>query len=130
MCDASDTSSASAPGLSIPASIAFQTFHKQGPTNKEKHKHSTKSKAQEILLHSREHPAINYTAREHPTGSDAHLTKHYVAVYDPQTGELQVVEARKMDVRSSLRIEDEQLREKEKQESVGFDAYTTLQDIY
>jgi len=113
---------ASTPGLSIPTSIAFQSFHKPDQKSKAKHKETNgRSSKSELLLHSREHPAIDYTARDPPAGADAHLIKHYVAVYDPKTGDLQVVEAHKMDMRSSLRVEDEQLREKTraKQENVS-----------
>lgn len=50
----------------------------------------------ELLLHSDEHPKMDYTAREEETGESRSLLKHYVAVYDPETDKLEVVEARPM----------------------------------
>lgn len=111
---------ASTPGLSVPNSVKFKTYKKRDLKVKHKETNS-KGKSDELLLHSKDHPAMDYTGREHVIGSDAHLTKHFVAVYDPKTGELQIVEALKMDLRSSLRSEDEALREKEraKEENVS-----------
>ena len=56
----------------------------------------------ELLLHSSTHPKLDYVAREESSGTDNQL-KHYVGVYDPKTGECQLVEARKLVLRSSLR---------------------------
>lgn len=60
---------------------------------------------QELLLHSTSHPMIDYTATEDadPTGK---YLKHYAAVYDPASGELQLTEAKKMTVRSSVRQQE------------------------
>jgi len=55
------------------------------------------------LLHSSAHPKLDYTAREEASnGSDKYL-KDYIGVYDPETGKLQLVQARKAVVRSTLR---------------------------
>ncbi len=57
----------------------------------------------ELLLHSSAHPKLDYIAREESSNrSESHL-KHYVGIYDPETGKLQLVQARKMVVRSTLR---------------------------
>ena len=57
----------------------------------------------ELLLHSSDHPKLDYTAHEESSnGSDGYL-KHYVGVYDPKSGKLQLVQARKLVVRSTLR---------------------------
>ena len=45
---------------------------------------------------------IDYTATEDADATNKHL-RHYAAVYDPVSGQLQVTEARKMTVRSSVR---------------------------
>jgi DNA-directed RNA polymerase I subunit RPA49 len=60
---------------------------------------------QELLLHSSNHPTIDYTATEDadPTGK---YLKHYAAVYDPVSGQLQVIEAKRMTVRSSVRQQE------------------------
>ena len=57
----------------------------------------------ELLLHSSAHPKLDYTAREEASNrSESHL-KHYIGVYDPETGKLQLVQARKLVIRSTLR---------------------------
>ena len=57
----------------------------------------------ELLLHSSHHPKLDYTAREEESGGADSLLKHYVGVYDPKNGELQVVEARNLVLRGTLR---------------------------
>lgn len=56
-----------------------------------------------LLLHSSEHPTINHTAREDDNSVENHL-KHYVAIFNPETGKLQVTEARRLVVRSAIRV--------------------------
>ena len=57
----------------------------------------------ELLLYSSAHPKLDYIAREESSNrSESHL-KHYIGVYDPETGKLQLVQARKMVIRSTLR---------------------------
>lgn len=59
--------------------------------------------AKNLLLHSSSHQNLDYTAREdRPHGADS-LLRHYVGVFDPMTGHLQVVEAKKMAVRGTVR---------------------------
>jgi len=68
-------------------------------------------------LYSSEHPRLDYTATEESSESvDSHL-KHYVAVYDPKTHDLQVVEAHKVVLRSSLRPTAEELDNTQTQSS-------------
>lgn len=57
----------------------------------------------ELLLQSSEHPTIDYTGREEEAGGTDSLLKHYVGIFDPSTGKLQVMEARKMAVRGIVR---------------------------
>lgn len=60
----------------------------------------------ELLLHSSAHLKLDYTAREESSnGSESHL-KHYIGVYDPEAGRLQLVQARKLVIRSTLRSSD------------------------
>lgn len=57
----------------------------------------------ELLLHSSAHPKLDYVAREEASNrSEGHL-KHYIGVYDPESGTLQLVQARKLVIRSTLR---------------------------
>ena len=61
--------------------------------------------ARELILHSSEHPKLDYTAQEEESGGADALLKHYVGVYDPETGKMEVMEARKMVVRGSVRAQ-------------------------
>ena len=55
----------------------------------------------ELLLCSSANPKLAHVAREEFTGTD-NLMKHYIGVYDPRTGKVQLVEARKLVLRSLL----------------------------
>ena len=60
----------------------------------------------ELLLHSSAHPKLDWIAREEASnGIESHL-KHYVGIYDPERGKLQLIEAKKLVVRSTLRSAD------------------------
>lgn len=99
---------ATCPGGSIPPTVQFAAY-------------VTKNDPQ-LLLHSSDHDTIDFTAVETRTTStaDSHL-KHYVAVYDPDTNNLTVTEAKKVAARV-------QVRQFEKQaESEGEDATPTPQ---
>jgi len=91
----------STPGLDIPTSIGLQPYAKlrknawlgrSGPIATD-----------ELLLQSSDHRSIDYTGREEGAGGTGSLLKHYIGVYDPATGKLQVMEARKMVVRGIVR---------------------------
>jgi len=91
---------ASTPGVSIPSSIALKPYTK---TRRNAPGQSGDIATQELLLHSSDHAKLDYTAREEEVGGADALLKHYISVYDPDTGELEVIEARKMVVRGSVR---------------------------
>ena len=56
-----------------------------------------------MVLHTSSHPTMDYTAREEDGVKMESLLKHYVGVYDPETGELQVVEAKRMSIHGTIR---------------------------
>lgn len=57
----------------------------------------------ELLLHSSAHPKLDWTACEETSnGVESHL-KHYIGIYDAEKGKLQLTEAKKLVVRSTLR---------------------------
>lgn len=89
---------ASTPGLSLPSDLSMK------PYTKARQDASRPSLAvPEFMLHSSAHPKLDYVAREEPSNrSESHL-KHYIGVYDPETGKLRLVQARKLVIRSSLR---------------------------
>lgn len=79
-----------------------------------------------LLLHSSSHSKLDYTAKEEgPGGRESHL-KHYIGVFDPKLGQLEVVEAKKMAVRGVVRAqkppeEDVTERQVSKVKSILFD---------
>ena len=64
---------------------------------------SPSSRTSEIFLHSSSHPKVDYTAREPQDGSTDGLVRHYVGVYSPQTGIVEVMEVPMVMVRGILR---------------------------
>ncbi|KAI9748368.1 MAG: DNA-directed RNA polymerase I subunit rpa49 [Candelina submexicana] len=114
---------ASTPGISLPSNIPLKAYQKtdlkpqstailppgyKAPTPKP-----------ELLLYSSAHPQINYTGREEGGNSSASHLKHYVGVYDPKTGELQVIEAKKLTIRGTLRKEDQELRREDDEQKLS-----------
>ncbi|KZF19117.1 RNA polymerase I associated factor, A49-like protein [Xylona heveae TC161] len=93
------------PGLSLPSNISFKPYRKARPAARGGHIQSS-----ELLLHSSEHPKIDYTGREEGLGALDGLMKHYVGVYDPKTGELQVMETRNLVLRGTLRAEAQEVQ--------------------
>ena len=59
--------------------------------------------ASELLLHSSAHSKLDYIAREESSGGSEGYLKHYIGIYDPETEELQLVQARNLIIRSTLR---------------------------
>ncbi|KAI9751113.1 MAG: DNA-directed RNA polymerase I subunit rpa49 [Lichina confinis] len=99
----------SAPGIVIPASIPFKAYKKsikrQNVVPRVGNRPSGATKS-ELLLHSSAHASIDYTAREEEFKNTDGLLKHYVGVYDPDTGGVDVVEIRKMVMRGAVRAEN------------------------
>lgn len=93
--------SATTPGVSLPTSLKFESFTRKASKD-----------SSELLLHSTTHPTIDFTATENNTHNDKHL-KHYVAVFDPTTGDLQVTGARRLTARSIVRRREAALSEDE-----------------
>ncbi|KAI1450721.1 RNA polymerase I associated factor, A49-like protein [Annulohypoxylon stygium] len=93
---------ATSPGLCLLNSMKFQAYTAPQPTSSKRSKKSD-SRPQNLLLHSSSHSKLDYTAKEEgPGGRESHL-KHYIGVFDPETGKLAVVEAKKMAVRGVVR---------------------------
>ncbi|CZS93697.1 related to DNA-directed RNA polymerase A (I) chain [Rhynchosporium agropyri] len=93
---------ASTPGLAVPTSIHLKPYTKARKNVPSK---SSSIIAKELILHSSEHPKLDYTAHEEESGWTDSLLKHYVGVYDPETGKMDVMEARKMVIRGSVRAQ-------------------------
>ncbi|KAI4111949.1 MAG: hypothetical protein LQ338_008343, partial [Usnochroma carphineum] len=98
---------AKTPGVSFPSNCPLKPYIKTGKNNASKNNASsigqTLSSNSEHLLHTSAHPKIDYIGREEDgVGLDSWLN-HYIGVYDPDTGQLQLVRARKLVLRSSVR---------------------------
>ncbi|KAI1878231.1 uncharacterized protein JN550_000413 [Neoarthrinium moseri] len=93
---------ATSPGLSLPESVQFQVYSKLEPSNAKRSKKSAPPPAS-LALHSSSHRTLDYTVKEDgPAARESHL-KHYIGVFDPKTGQLSVMEAKKMAVRGVVR---------------------------
>ncbi|MCJ1264697.1 DNA-directed RNA polymerase I subunit rpa49 [Lobaria immixta] len=88
---------ANSPGLSLPAGISLKPYKK---LRRNGHRSSS-----EVLLHSAAHPRIDYTVREQEPNSVESLMSHYIGIYDPETQDLQLVQARKATIRGTPRSE-------------------------
>ncbi|KAE9374433.1 hypothetical protein N431DRAFT_437864 [Stipitochalara longipes BDJ] len=91
------------PGLTVPSSIALDPYVKLRRNAPQRPGKSSEIATKELLLHSSEHPKLDYTAREEDSGGSDTLLKHYIGIYDPDTGKMEVMEARKMVVRGVVR---------------------------
>jgi hypothetical protein len=94
---------ASIPGLTIPSSISLDPYVKQRRHTPQRLGKGSEIATKELLLHSSEHPKLDYTAREEEAGGSNTLLKHYIGVYDPENGKMEVLEARKVVVRGVVR---------------------------
>ncbi|KAL3427093.1 a49-like RNA polymerase I associated factor [Phlyctema vagabunda] len=96
---------ASTPGVDMPHSLALKPYAKSRRNAPSRAGRSGPIATTELLLHSSAHPTLDYTAREEEAGGSEALLKHYVGVYNPENGQLEVMEARKMIVRGSVRAQ-------------------------
>ncbi|KAE8446108.1 hypothetical protein EG329_012479 [Mollisiaceae sp. DMI_Dod_QoI] len=94
---------ASIPGLAMSSDINLKPYTKARRNPLSRAGKSGDIATKELILHSSEHPKLDYTAREEDAGGVDSLLKHYVGVYDPETGKMEIIEARKMVVRGSVR---------------------------
>ncbi|RSL71056.1 hypothetical protein CEP54_001456 [Fusarium duplospermum] len=93
---------ATVPGFELAKNTPFHSYApKNGAKSKTKQPKSAGEK--EFLLHSTAHRSLDYTVKaEGPRGTKPALN-HFLGIYDPKTGKLQVVEAKKMTVRGAVR---------------------------
>ncbi len=116
-----DWSAANTPGFQLPQNMTFEAYEKtsqQTPRDRRivppRHVGAS-SKPPELLLHSSSHPKLQYIAREEQDGSaDSHL-KHYIAVMDPATRELKLMEVPKLVIRSVPYNNEDEDEESEKE---------------
>lgn len=91
---------ATASGISISKDTKYNSYSRRS-TKK------SKNGPGDLLLHSSSHRTVDYTAREDKpsAGAGQPLLKHYVGLFDPASGQLQLVEAKKMSIRGSVRAQ-------------------------
>lgn len=65
----------------------------------------------DLLLYSDSHPKLNYIAANEPSSSVGEAMKHYVGVYDPQTGDLEIFDAQRLTLKTTVRSEIEEVIE-------------------
>lgn len=95
---------ANTPGLSFPSNIPLKPYARANKNNASGTGKSLLSKS-EHLLHTSVHPKIDYIGREEEGSGTDVLHNHYIGVYDPQSGQMQLVRARKLVLRSSVRLD-------------------------
>ncbi|OLN88324.1 DNA-directed RNA polymerase I subunit RPA49 [Colletotrichum chlorophyti] len=93
---------ASTPGVRLPKNVPFSPYVKPDAAPG-KRRSKVPAVSQDLVLHSSSHATMDYTAREDGVSESQQALKHYVGVYDPKTGTLKVVEAKKMVVRGVAR---------------------------
>ncbi|KAH8169654.1 a49-like RNA polymerase I associated factor domain-containing protein [Sarocladium implicatum] len=113
------------PGIQIPNNLSFNSYAPQSSAQS-KQKLKKHAGGSELLLHSSTHRSLDYTAREEGSRNSAPLLNHYVGVYDPQTGKMQVVEAKKMVVRPQVRAKPAEAADEEAPKKSNFDRKTDL----
>ncbi|KFY10480.1 hypothetical protein V492_05000 [Pseudogymnoascus sp. VKM F-4246] len=96
---------ASTPGLAFDKSLALKPYSKRRSNAPQRPGQSGLIATNELLIESSEHPAVDYVGREEEVGGSDSLLKHYIGVYDPKTGGLQVIESRRMTVRGIVRAQ-------------------------
>ncbi|CAK7227086.1 DNA-directed RNA polymerase I subunit rpa49 [Sporothrix curviconia] len=95
---------ATTPGLCVPDAIEFDSFSRT--KSKSSKRARTTGPTTEILLHSSSHRTVDFTAKEDKALSTDSTLQHYIGIYDPATGELEVVNAKKMEIRGNVRARD------------------------
>ncbi|KAF9877371.1 A49-like RNA polymerase I associated factor [Colletotrichum karsti] len=94
---------ACSPGVRLPKNVPFSPYVKPETTTLGKRKQKTPAVSQDLILHSNSHQTMDYTARDDGISDSQQALKHYVGAFDPKTGKLEVVEAKKMVVRGTAR---------------------------
>ncbi|KAK1831770.1 RNA polymerase [Podospora conica] len=104
------------PGLE-PPSVNFNAYDKTyGPKKRRKD-------GGEMVLHSTSHPLMEYTGREVSTPG----LQHFIGIFDPKSGKMEVIEAKKMVVRGAVR--SQQVGEA-KDKQTNFQLRTELGEVF
>ncbi|KAL2271781.1 hypothetical protein VTJ83DRAFT_1152 [Remersonia thermophila] len=92
------------PGIHLPGGFPFDAYEKdEQPSAKRRKSGGAAPPANEMALYSAAHRTVDYTAREERHKSVDKVLNHFLAIIDPKTGEVEIVQARKMVVRGAAR---------------------------
>lgn len=92
---------ATTPGIVVPDSVQFDSFAKPSKSAKRQ-----KTADAELLLHASNHRSLDFTGKEEKAVKSGVAMQHYVGIFDPKTGKLEVVSAKKMEIRGTVRARD------------------------
>ncbi|XWW93593.1 hypothetical protein V2A60_001527 [Cordyceps javanica] len=112
---------ATTPGFEIGDDLAFHPYDSKTET-RAKNKQAKPAVDRKLMLHSTSHHSIDYTAREEDSQPGAKpLLNHFIGVYDPKTGKVEVIQSKKMVVRCAVRAKQaaaEAMEEKDAKQSM------------
>ncbi|KAF2404383.1 RNA polymerase I associated factor, A49-like protein [Trichodelitschia bisporula] len=92
----------STPGFTASTDLALNTYRRI-------HEVRGSTRRSELLLHSSKHPRLDYLAKEELGGGTDAFLKHYVGVFNPKMGEVEVIEVPKLVLRSELRPHQDEI---------------------
>ncbi|KAF2666372.1 RNA polymerase I associated factor, A49-like protein [Microthyrium microscopicum] len=98
-----------APVLAVPVGMAVPHHSMKAYTKRPRD--TVPNSQQSLILHSSEHPCLDYIGQEDFGNTAEALLKHYIGVYDPKDGSLKLVQARRVALRSTLRPTQEEIDE-------------------
>ncbi|EDU40658.1 DNA-directed RNA polymerase I a polypeptide [Pyrenophora tritici-repentis] len=93
------------PGVKLPSNISFKPYKRT--------KVEPSGTTTELLLHSSDHPRLDYTAQEEKDGSSESYLQDYIGIFDPATKKLQIVPVKRVVVRATLRSEIAEMQEEQ-----------------
>ncbi|WXC65730.1 hypothetical protein SNK03_011520 [Fusarium graminearum] len=93
---------ATAVGFDVPKNIPFHSYAPKDAA-KSKAKQAKSAGEKDFLLHSNAHRTMDYTVKADGARGVKPALNHFLGIYDPKTGKLEVVEAKKMTMRAAVR---------------------------
>ncbi|PHH62696.1 hypothetical protein CDD81_6765 [Ophiocordyceps australis] len=119
----------SCPGLEVPQNLVFHTHVHQGePQSTPRWESSKDVGSREMELRSTGHPSIDYIAQEEEAGENRRLN-HFLGIYDPKTGQVEIIEAKKMIVRGEVRARRASVASAAQEQS-NVDSRTELVELF
>ncbi|KAK5664016.1 hypothetical protein OQA88_230 [Cercophora sp. LCS_1] len=111
-----------APGLNITKSLEFLPYDKVEGSNKRR----KNAPPAEMALLSTNHPAIDFVGRE----DGQPYLRHYIGVFDPRSGKMELVEAKKMTIRGTVRSQRAPVEAMMERKPTNFERRTELGEAF